>query len=443
MKQVTTKTLSVGCIFLVLFCISLSSLVVQAASYKTITVGNTPYALAITPDGKYAYVPNGENICVIDVATNNATGAVPAPNWPNGVAITPDGKYAYVTDTNSPAGQEGIVSVIDIATNTVTTSIIVGGNPNRGVAITPDGKYAYVTNNDGSVNVISTATNKVTMNITIPSLNVNNTFPDVTNITEPPRTITVRGLSLPQAVAITPNGEYAYVATGDGRVAVINTTKNTVTTTVTIGGNPCSLAITPNGEYAYVINDSAVVVINTANYAVTKTINGFYAPACIAIAPDGKYAYVTNYFNDSVSVINTAMNTVERTVAVRNSPYGIAITPDGHHAYVTNLAYTATDTPAVNWVGTVSVINTDANAAASTEPSAPEFMMSELVITLLITIIIVLAIIIAVKRKSWKKTLQKLSIKTCDGNMNGKKQAPTEKGSQSSEITLLFFYGGN
>ena len=66
-----------------------------------------------------------------------------------------------------PTNQGGIVSVISIATNKVTATITVGGNPNHGVAITPNGKYVYVTNFDGTVDVISTATNTVTANITI------------------------------------------------------------------------------------------------------------------------------------------------------------------------------------------------------------------------------------------------------------------------------------
>jgi YVTN family beta-propeller protein len=399
------KLLNVGyIIFAVFFCVFASLYQpVQAANTGIVTVGGTPYAVAVTPDGKYAYVPNGESVAIIDTTTNKVTRTVATQNWPTGVAITPDGKYAYVTETNTPTNQDGLVSVIDIASNAVTSTITIGGKPNRGVAITPDGKYAYITNADGSVRVISTATNVITANITIPSSNVTNANSNVTNTLEPPPIITVSGPSLSQAIAITPNGEYAYVATADGRVAVINTTTNTVMVTVTIGGNPNAVAITPNGEYAYVTNSSAVVVINTANYAVTKTITGIYSPACIAIAPDGKYAYVTNYFNNSVSVINIAQNMVEQTVAAGTNPYGIAISPDGQYAYVTNLAYTATDTPAVNWVGTVLVISTDLKSDINGDNLIFGISAPTLLITLPITIIIAFSIIMVVKKKPWKK----------------------------------------
>ena len=127
----------------------------------------------------------------------------------------------------------------------MTATITVGGNPNQGVAITPDGKYVYVTNDDGAVAVISTATNSVTANITIAPLTATTTIGGVSMPSSS---------SLPQAVAITPNGEYAYVACADGAISVINTATNTVAATITLeyGDNPNALAITPNGEYAYV-----------------------------------------------------------------------------------------------------------------------------------------------------------------------------------------------
>ena len=56
--------------------------------------------------------------------------------------------------------------MISTATNTVTANNNVGSGP-YGVAVTPNGEYAYVTNfGDGTVSVISTATNTVTETIT-------------------------------------------------------------------------------------------------------------------------------------------------------------------------------------------------------------------------------------------------------------------------------------
>ena len=56
------------------------------------------------------------------------------------MAITPDGKHAYVTNYT-----DSTVSVITTATGAVSAPITVGEAP-AAVAITPDGKHAYVTN---------------------------------------------------------------------------------------------------------------------------------------------------------------------------------------------------------------------------------------------------------------------------------------------------------
>jgi YVTN family beta-propeller protein len=144
---------------------------------------------------------------------------------------------------------------------------------------------------------------------------------------------------------------------------VINTTTNTVTATITVGTYPWSVAVTPNGEYAYVTNEggNTVSVINTATNTVTATITVGNYPRCVAITPDGAYAYVTN--NDpvgTVSIINTATNAVTATVTVGSLPDSVAITPNGEYAYVTN-----------NVSGTISVISTTTSTATPTSTPAP------------------------------------------------------------------------
>ena len=100
------------------------------------------------------------------------------------------------------------------------------------------------------------------------------------------------------------------------------------------------MAVTPNGEYAYVTDlcSGAVSVISTTANTVTATVAVGNYPVGVAVTPDGAYAYVTNDLDggNSVSVINTATNTVTATITVGNDPVGVAVTPDGAYAYVTN-----------------------------------------------------------------------------------------------------------
>jgi YVTN family beta-propeller protein len=108
--------------------------------------------VAITPDGAFAYVANYNfglpgSVSVIDT--------VSVGSGPTGVAITPE-PFVYVANFN-----DGSVSVIDTATDTVVATVPVGSAP-IGVAITPDGVFAYVTSyTPGSVSVINTGSNTV------------------------------------------------------------------------------------------------------------------------------------------------------------------------------------------------------------------------------------------------------------------------------------------
>jgi YVTN family beta-propeller protein len=125
-----------------------------------ITVGEGPWAFAITPDGTRAYVVNSDSsdVSVIDTATNQVVGSpITVGTTPFGIAITPSGSRAYVANSIGKS-----VSVIDTATNQVVGSPITVGIGPWAVAITPDGMRAYVANyNEGDVSVIDTVTNQV------------------------------------------------------------------------------------------------------------------------------------------------------------------------------------------------------------------------------------------------------------------------------------------
>ncbi|MGJ0484667.1 MAG: YncE family protein [Methylomicrobium sp.] len=100
--------------------------------------------MAITPDGTRAYVTTGVGIArcapstvsVIDTlpsspSYNTVVSTIPVGN-PSGVAITPDGKHAYIVGPGCPS-----VSVIETASNTIVGDPIYVGNRPMAVAITP------------------------------------------------------------------------------------------------------------------------------------------------------------------------------------------------------------------------------------------------------------------------------------------------------------------
>lgn len=167
-----------------------------------ITVGNAPIDVAFTPNGKTAYVTNsaGDSVSVIDVKTSSVKGSpITGFAGPYGITITPNGESAYVLELDQ-------VGVIDTKTNTVTTSIDLspyGGATGYFMGLTPDGKYLYVpvTNGTGKGNLV--VINTVTKTVTAPA---------------PAAQLG----DFPTAIAISPDGKYAYVTDyEDGTLTVI------------------------------------------------------------------------------------------------------------------------------------------------------------------------------------------------------------------------------
>ena len=88
----------------------------------TVRAGHGGNGLALSPNGRYAYLtdPGGDALTVIDTTTRAVTNNIHIPNGlpgtdPWAVAISPDGRRAYVTNFDYPDFQtDGTVTVVDL-----------------------------------------------------------------------------------------------------------------------------------------------------------------------------------------------------------------------------------------------------------------------------------------------------------------------------------------
>lgn len=270
--------------------------------------------------GPFAYITNSEDgtVSVIDTASNTVS---PVPIKvccdPYGVAVASRKQRVYVTHPSSDK-----VSVIDISItpSVVIDSITVKGAP-RGIIITPDEKKIYVTSTGvgpfGNVSVIDTETNAVMNHISIDQVG-----------------------SAPWGIVATPHGEKIYVTnSGSDTVAVIDTSIDKIIATVPVGSRPIGIAVSPDGKNVYVTNNLSrnVSVINTETDTVkANPIAVGEGPYGVTVTLDGKKVYVVNYVSNNVSVIDSMSNEVTATVHVGVGPLGISLSPNGKKAYVVN-----------------------------------------------------------------------------------------------------------
>ncbi len=119
--------------------------------------------VAVTPDGRYAFVTyqfsahvgvfNLQRALTSGPGSADLVGLIPVGPQPIGIAMTPDGKHAYVASGQAHASTAGagVLSVIDVpqaekhpGSASVTKTIPAGCQTNR-LEFSPDGQYLWVT----------------------------------------------------------------------------------------------------------------------------------------------------------------------------------------------------------------------------------------------------------------------------------------------------------
>ena len=210
----------------------------------------------ITPGGKTAYTINGfpsRTLTPVDLATSTPGKPVTLSGPPEEIAMAPDGK-AYVTIQTGTGTASDFRAVyefmsLDLATGTPGKPVKLSGQPET-IAIAPDGKTVYVVSQPSSTVITVTPVDLTT-----------NTAGKPINLSGKPGPTAFFGA--PLAIAITPDGTTAYVATGaSSTVTPIDLATNTPGKPINLSGKPGAdaIAISANGAAAYVANQPSSTV---------------------------------------------------------------------------------------------------------------------------------------------------------------------------------------
>ncbi len=275
---------------------------------------------------------------------------------------------AYVANEN-----DGTVTVIDTATNTVTDTLSVGGSPTA-VAAAANGTFVYVTNTlPDAVAVLGASSGMPADNIALPQC-----------------TATLCG---PQSLALATDG-HAYVPSpiddGSHILSVISTATNGVTDSITLetaavprGGG---VGVTVDGHlvcasgyllkttgghtnavlYADVVNTTTKAVnTRTTDRGPITTVDDFLAVARTAAAvTPGDVCYIADGFSGNVAVVELPGNTSMTEIPLHSNLTGIAVTTNGGLAYVSG--GTGPGAPTTADEGQIFVIDTMTNSVSAT-----------------------------------------------------------------------------
>lgn len=296
-----------------------------------------PVAVGVSSNGATAYVVGAYNDgtgapgSLISVSTSSHVvgRTVKVPN-PIAVAVPPTGNTVYVLGgfdaASQPVGMLSNLYPVDTATGVIGKVIKVASNP-TGIAVTPNGRDLYVL-----------GTKEITPVVTSPFA------------AAAPVKISSPGM------AIAPNSKTVYFLEPDN-LAVLPLATATNTRGKPIGTGPFvpqALAVSPNGQDLYVVGPPdaglgpgpdyvALQIFNTATGTLHKTVHlGPYSEAggwAITLTPNGQMAYALGYGKTSTSQgivvpVDTVTGVAGAPIHVGVNASTIVASPNGAWVYV-------------------------------------------------------------------------------------------------------------
>jgi 6-phosphogluconolactonase (cycloisomerase 2 family) len=322
--------------------------------------------VALSPDGKNAYVTSSQSNAISVFARNATTGALtqlPAPNdcisqggvvcgttngkgldFPWGVAVSPDGKHVYVASLDSDAvaafsrnATTGALTQLAAPNDCVSQGgLVCGTTSGKGLdgafplAMSPDGKHVYVGGYESDA---------------IAAFSRNATTGALTQLAAPNDCVSQggavcgatngKGLDGTNGMATSTDGKSLYVASfGSNAVAAL--ARNTQTGALTQLASPKDC-----------ISEGGSVCGTTSG-------KGLVSAAGVAVAPDGRHVYVAGSDGNDVAAFSrstqsgalTQLASPDNCISQGGSvcgtttgkgledAYTVGVAPGGRHVYV-------------------------------------------------------------------------------------------------------------
>jgi YVTN family beta-propeller protein len=267
----------------------------------------------------------GDNVHIIDPATNIVVGVIKGIEVNHGAAVAPDGSRYYISNE-----AESTLDVVDTKTLRVTRNIPLTAHPNN-VAISRDGKRVYVAISaaPGAVDVIDTTSLERVKSIPVKGA-VHNTF-------------------------VTPDGRYVVAGSIAGKVLTVidsQTEEPVWSLGFENGVRPIAFEKNPDGSTNRMfVQISELHGFAVVDFATHKEVNRIVLPDVpgaaknadgvqgspshgIGITPDGKTLWATSKWYGYVFAYSMPDLKLLASVPVGEDPDWLTFTPDSKSLYV-------------------------------------------------------------------------------------------------------------
>ena len=288
-----------------------------------VSLPGRPVDLALSPDGKFLFVKNKEDVDLVRLSDRTILQTLPFVRSGasfTGITISPDGKRIYVTDADNSINiaEIDILNIMHWTDPIILPKPSIGGSPfPGGLALSNNGDRIYVAlNRNNTLGIVSLPENSV---VEIP---VGIAPYDVLLVSDTKAYVSNWGGRIPV------EGESVYQSSGsktlvdpetgiasNGSVSVVDLNQSVQVKSIETGLHPCGMVLSPDHRRLYVAcaNSDIVTVIDTEKDEVIENItvhlndNVLFgsSPNDLAISPDGKFLYVANGTENAICVIQT------------------------------------------------------------------------------------------------------------------------------------------
>jgi YVTN family beta-propeller protein len=270
------------------------------------------------------YVGNslGDDVSVIDPAARKLVATIKVGNLVHGICAPADGRKAFVTIESTH-----LLQIVDTATNTVTGTIQLPGQPNE-CAATSDGHYV-------AVPLLAPANSIAIYDMTTRALV--KTLP----IRKPHNCFTPEGGS---------NTVIWCEERDSFRIDRIDLTKMAYTDRVNVGGDPRPFIVMPDEKILYTALSGlhGVATVNLANKTMTElALPSMPLMACkveppntpthgIALTADRRKLWITSVASAGIYIYDLGNKTLSPMMPTGACPNWISMSSDGKYAGVSN-----------------------------------------------------------------------------------------------------------
>ncbi len=264
---------------------------------------------------------------LFDPLSRRLLGRFPTGPDPRGVALSPDGRYAYVTSFGmTPGGSDassggngqvdpgvGGVTVLDIAQRRVHAVFSLDDYRNLdAIRVGADGDRLWMTADEGGIVEMDAHTGEVKM-------------------------LWKTGGADPSTLTLSRDNRRIFVSnTGSDRVTMIDRV-TVVPTSVDTGRRPEGLALSSNGRELWVANsgDHTISVFSARTLKERAMFSsGGSGPTRLQFHPEGHEVWVSHRGSREVTILDVASAAVLARVPIAGEPRSLAFSDDGTTAYV-------------------------------------------------------------------------------------------------------------